>query len=509
MAVVYRSKSVSRSSAIRESLPYSLADYKSSIARDSLPDFIRQSWHLIEPSTPLSWNWHLDELCDVLTRASRGEPGYRRIIINLPPGGMKSLTLTLWAAWEWASNPSLSYLTASYTDDNTIRDNRRLRSIVTSDWYRSSFWTARPGTPNQTVSLASDQSAKVRFDTTAKGWRIASSVGGIGTGEHPDRIIVDDPHKAADSRYLSALKSACDWMDGTISTRVMKDPVIVVVMQRLHLSDVSAHLLAKGGWTHVRLPMRYIPYRPKTDKSDEYVPDPRDHRTYDGELLWPERWPEDKVRQEEIDLGPFGASGQLQQTPVPEGGGLIKREWLPIVDAPPTGPHVRRCRGWDTADTPDGGNWTVGVRLSYVQSTGLIYIEHVERAQSGPGGVDSLMLSTARADGTSVLVREGSGSGKATIAARTKSLYGYDYASMPENRASGDKVSRANPFRAQCEAGNVRVVRGSWNEAYLSVLTSFPVGKYDDDVDATANAFNALVQTPVPREVSLTWRRSR
>jgi predicted phage terminase large subunit-like protein len=467
-----------------------LSSWQASLARDSLPDFIRQAWYIVEPTRPLIWNWHLDVLCDVLTKASEGK--IKRIVINVPPGTGKSMFVTvMWNAWEWIIDPSLRYFTAAYTDVNTIRDNRRLRTIITSDWYEQNFWNSFGSRSRiRQVRLASDQSAKVRFDTTERGWRIATGVGGAATGEHSDRIIIDDPLKALGSRSKAELDECNEWFDGTISTRIALDPVIVIVMQRLHMNDLCGHVFTKGGWTHVCLPMRYEPTNLDA-KPTPYIADPRDIRKIPGELLWPEKWPEEKVRQEEIDLGQFAASGQLQQRPVPVGGGIFKREWFTPVDTVPI--RARHCRGWDTADTPGGGNWTVGTKLAYDDETGITYVVHNVRDQTGPGGVNALIKTTAELDGDQCLVREGSGSGKATILARSKMLARYDYAAMPETVKTGNKVQRANPFRAQCEMGNVRMVRGIWNDAYLDVMTSFPVGKYDDDCDSTSNAYNGLV----------------
>jgi predicted phage terminase large subunit-like protein len=226
-------------------------------------------------------------------------------------------------------------------------------------------------------------------------------------------------------------------------------------------------------------------------KNEDTRPDVRDHRTREGELLWPALWPEEKVRQEERDLGPYGASAQLQQTPIPEGGGLFKREYFEIVDAIPTG--CIEVRAWDTADTQGGGHWTVGGKMAYHPPTRKFYVSHVVRDQLESGKVNDLIISTAKVDGRKVRIAEGSGSGKAVTAARAKSLLGYDYKVMPEV-STEDKVTRAGAFRAQAESHNIYMVRGEWNEVVLDVLAHFPVGKFDDDVDALAHAFNRLVQ---------------
>lgn len=444
-----------------------------SLCLSSLKFFVRRAWPIVEPTTPLVWNWHLDKLCHVLVEVSNNN--IKRLKINVPPGTGKSLLVgVLWPAWEWAHDPSLRYLTASYSDDNTIRDNRRLRSVIQSSWYRKLF----PG-----VQLSSDQYAKIRYETTSKGWRIASSVGGVGTGEHPDRIIIDDPIKAKDARASSgkALDSCVDWYDGTISTRIARDPAIILVMQRLHQKDLSQHVEDKGGYYDVMFPMRFEPERK----------DPLDERTVDGELLWPELWPEAKVHQEEIDLGPFDAAGQLQQRPEPEGGGLFKRHYFEIVDAAPA--DIWWFRGWDTAGTERGGDWVVGVKLGIHESTGVTYIDHVARDQLDDIGVDRLIKNTASLDGVDCAIREekdvGS-AGMAVVKSRSRTVHGYDY---KWESITGDKVVRCKPFRAQCQAGNVKLVRGDWNAPYIDVMCSFPVGTHDDDVDATSCAYNAAV----------------
>jgi predicted phage terminase large subunit-like protein len=59
-----------------------------------------------------------------------------------------------------------------------------------------------------------------------------------------------------------------------------------------------------------------------------------------------------------------------------------------------------------------------------------------------------------------------------------------------------DKETRARPFAAQCEAGNVHLVQGKWIEAYLNEVVEFPVGRYADQVDASSGAFGSLIMYP-------------
>lgn len=488
----------------RELLEGTLEDLEAEAARRKFSVFIRQAWAYVEDK-PLVWNWHHDILCDELTQVSEGKT--ENLLLNVPPGCSKSLFVSvLWPAWEWTREPWLKYITASFVSDLSTRDALKMRTLVQSEWYRGHFG----------VQLRPDQEAKTFFVNMDKGWRLATSTDGRGTGEHPDRKIIDDAHNPKQARSEKERKGAILWADETMSTRgVGRGARTVAIMQRLHLEDLSGHFLAKGGWRHVCIPMRFDPEQGSRPDDPRAKPHPQDPRKERGALLWPDFFSEEKVKKLELDLGPYGTAGQLQQRPSPEGGGLFQRKWFPVVDKVPTvgvltnGRQVaitpRRIRGWDTAATPGGGDYTVGVRIADAGEnvTPRFYIEDVERGQWGPADVDRNMKRTAQKDGYSCGQREeeeGGSAGKTVTHARRLSLIGVDYAPV---RVSGDKVVRAGPFRAQAEAGNIALLRGLWNEPYLAELESFPNGAHKDQVDGSSCSFNALTQTPPAQEVDV------
>jgi predicted phage terminase large subunit-like protein len=458
-----------------EALEYELGARK-------LRKFIELFWPVIEPDVPFQSNWHIDAICDILEAVSRGE--LSRVILNVPPGCMKSILVSvMWPAWEWARKPGLRYLNASYSDHLTIRDNIRVRDIIKSAKYQQYY----------RLALKDDQNEKKRINTTDGGWRIATSVGGPGTGEHPDRFIIDDPHTAAQARSDAERQTAIDWVDRTASSRgVARDCRFVLVMQRLHEKDLTAHLKGKGGWTHIVFPMRFDP-----ERATKW-----DRRSAPGELLWPKLFTEEKVKTLAIALGPYGAAGQLQQRPTPEGGGLFKRVWFRRVQKAPA--KGRDVRGWDTAASEDGNDYTVGLKMRFID--GIFYVMHVSRGQWSPANVDTEMKVMTKADGRACSVREEREPGSAgltVIAKRARDLAGYDYAGVAVNK---DKVTRSLTYRAQCEAGNVVLVDdGTWNvEAYLAELENFPNGENDDQVDASSCAFNELTTGVRPvREIGV------
>jgi predicted phage terminase large subunit-like protein len=157
---------------------------------------------------------------------------------------------------------------------------------------------------------------------------------------------------------------------------------------------------------------------------------------------------------------------------------------------------ARRCRAWDKAGTKDDGDYSAGCRLS-MTADGIVYVEDVQRGQWSSGARNKVMKQTAVLDTqqfgigvVKVRVEQEPGSGgKESAEISVKDLAGHD---VETHRSTGDKVTRARPFAAQCEAGNVRLVAGDWNGAYLDELANFPNGANDDQVDASADAFNEL-----------------
>lgn len=184
---------------------------------------------------------------------------------------------------------------------------------------------------------------------------------------------------------------------------------------------------------------------------------------------------------------------------VEEGGTLAQRTWFEIVESVPT--SAPRVRGWDLAATAkkvgSDPDYVGGAKLAYHKGT--YYIEHMIRRQLGPGQVEQLLIQTAKADGRKVRIgieEEPGASGKLLGAHLVKLLTGYWARS---DRASGDKVTRAMPWLGQAQAGNVKLLEGSWNECFLDEVEEFPVGSHDDQVDAVSVAFQMLTKTSDPR----------
>lgn len=151
---------------------------------------------------------------------------------------------------------------------------------------------------------------------------------------------------------------------------------------------------------------------------------------------------------------------------------------------------TERVRFWDFASSLDG-DYTAGVRMAMTHDR-IFYIEDIIRGQWTPHDRDRVVMQAAQMDGHHVhiwLEQEPGSSGLSVVDAMVRMLVGYVV--HPE-RVTGDKATRAQPFAAQCEAGNVRLVKGDWVRNFIEEICAFPHGKHDDQVDAAAGAFNKL-----------------
>lgn len=182
-------------------------------------------------------------------------------------------------------------------------------------------------------------------------------------------------------------------------------------------------------------------------------------------------------------------------------GMIFRREWFKVVRA--SEQRGMCIRYWDRAATPagandsptDGPDWTVGVRMRKTPQNQYV-VEDVRRLRGTPSEVEVAIKNTASQDGKDVMIGIEQDPGQAGVAEAgyyTRALAGFNVRRFPVNKA---KLTRAIPFSAQCEAGNVTLVEGEWNDAYLRVLEAFPDGPKDDDVDASSGAFNTLCSTP-------------
>lgn len=456
-------------------------------ARRSLRHFIEGGWHVLEPTNPFVPGWHIDAIAEHLEAVTRGD--IRNLVINMPPRHAKSLLVSVfWPMWEWASHPERRWLFSSYAQSLSIRDSLKCRRLIQSPWYQMRW--------GHLFGLTGDQNAKTRFDNDRTGYRLATSVGGVGTGEGGDRIVVDDPHNVLEAESDAVREGTLIWWDETMSSRGNDPKTVakVIVMQRVHDADLSGHTLAQGGYEHLCLPARYEAGEKRVTTIGWSDP-----RTEEGELLCPDRFGEPELAELEKRLGSVAAAGQLQQRPMPRGGQMFQRHWFEIVPAPAPDFYSALVRYWDKAGTQGGGAYTAGVLMGKGRD-GKFYVVSVVREQVEAGPRRALIKQTAASDratyGGRVAIwqeQEPGSGGKEQAETQVLDLAGY---SVHTERVTGDKETRAVPLASQAFGGagygNLKVVQAEWNEKWLAEMAGFPRGKYKDQVDASSGAFNKL-----------------
>ncbi len=57
---------------------------------------------------------------------------------------------------------------------------------------------------------------------------------------------------------------------------------------------------------------------------------------------------------------------------------------------------------------------------------------------------------------------------------------------------SGNKEAKADPLSAIFEAGNINILKGSWNQLFIDECTFFPSGIHDDMVDCLAMLYHVF-----------------
>lgn len=450
------------------------------LSRRSLVEYIELMWPVLEPSTPFVYGWHLDAVADHLAAVTRGE--LTRLIINEPPGMMKSLEVgVFWPTWEWGPQdmPHLRYLGTSHNAALATRDNVKARRIVESNQFQQ-MWP---------IELVSDQNAKTKFENKQTGFREAMAITSM-TGSRGDRLLIDDPHSVDGSESQTQREATCELFFEGVQNRLNNpdESAIVIVMQRLHERDLSGQILARDlGYEHLMLPMEFERER-KCVTSIGF----EDPRTEEGELLFPERFSREIVENDKRAYGQYSAAGQLQQRPAPREGGLFKVDAIKIVDWVEAD-IVRRVRYWDKAGTDDDGKYTAGVLMALLSDQSYL-VEDVIRGQWSMAKRERNIRAAAKKDGVEVEIwmeQEPGSAGKDVATLSIKNLAGF-VARSDVVSGQGAKEVRALPFSAQMEIGNVLMIRAPWNDAYKEELRLFPRGQYADQTDASSGAFNKL-----------------
>jgi predicted phage terminase large subunit-like protein len=437
-----------------------------------LGQFVREAWHVVEPHTPFVDGWHIDAICRHLERVTFGD--IRKLLITMPPRHMKSLLVSVfWPAWVWTFRPWARWLCSSYAGGLSMRDSVKTRRLIMSPWYTNQFGAA--------FALTGDQNVKTRFENNQSGYRIATSVGGVGTGEGGDVVAVDDPHKVREVESDVERTAVVEWWDQEMSTR-LNDPqrgAHVIVMQRIHELDLAGHVLKSGDYIHLNLPAEF------EEKRRCVTPFWEDPRTHEGELLWPARFPQVEIDALKKTLGSYGAAGQLQQRPAPATGGIFKRHWWKHYTVLPDGMN-QWLISWDMAFKDlETSSYVVG-QVWARKGADLYLVDQIRDHLDFTQTLRAVTLLAARWPKARLKLVEDKANGPAVVNSLRNRVPG-----LVSEPVKGSKEARAAAVSPYVEAGNVHLPLpevASWVGEFIDEHASFPKGANDDQVDALSQA---------------------
>ena len=467
------------------------------------------------------------------------------LMLNAPPQHGKSEIVSTRLPGFWlANNPDLPVALVSYAQDLANRNSRNARAVFESEQYKQLY--AKKGI------LKDAENWRVRDWHLAghKGYAFAAGVGGPITGRGFGCAIIDDPIEnwaAAQSETIR--DSVFEWWKGTLKTRLWPGYRVIFMMTRWHEDDLQARILEqegrrdyctscnhyfgdeyepegcpdcggeRGRWT-----IRSYAALAETQAERDEIARNAGLREGQPDILGREaREPlAPKLNfdfafldQQSIDVGALVWGAEYQQHPSPPRGDMFKIGQIPPAepaypvedfggeiikdyvdgeeDWRPVGLNGKVVRYWDLAASekkmgtdPD---FTSGTLLG-VDSNNITYILHSTSIRAEPDKVLQHIKATAALDGPRVKIyieQEGGASGKSLIKSWQRELTGYVMEGIP---STGSKQTRAYPFAAQVNAGNVRIVKAAWNKIWLARHRVFPHGKHDDEVDSTSGAFN-------------------
>jgi phage terminase large subunit-like protein len=432
--------------------------------------FIQEFWDVVIPEKAV-WNWHIEYLANECQKVALGIKGRKEkegdIIINIPPGTSKSTIFSvMFPSWIWTIDPTIRVLTASNSDTLSLDLSVKSKDIVESEKYKAYF---------PEIQLRSDISSKSHYKNTLGGERLATSTGASVIGFHAHLIIVDDPIDAKKAVSDAFMIQANNFMNKVLSTRKVdkENTVTILVMQRLHENDPSGNWLSNKD-------KKIVHYCLPAELSENVKPYHLREMYKDG-LLDVVRLNRNALSILRADLGSYGYSGQIMQTPSPESGGIWQK-WFKIIERKDIPTLKNVGTDWDTAYTDKEENAANAYVTSGTDNESNIYI-----TDSGYFWAETPELIMRMKTKQSPHYIEAKASGKSAV-----QFLNRDGINAIEIQVDGgDKISRTRLVTPTAEAGRVYVASDLidliYNDDKQGIL-SFPKNSHKDLNDAIVQA---------------------
>lgn len=451
--------------------------------------FFRFFWPDIS-SEQLVPNWHIKEIAKELQFISefivkREIPPYTDLFIQVPPGSTKSSLISqAWPVWCWLQDPSLVFIVNSYAADASLNHSMKAKNIIRSDMFQNVIMPYFKILHGNNLEMVKDNGDD--WINNFGGRYYATSTTGTVTSMHAHVLIHDDPQNAVIADSDSKRKASNRAFDLTFPTRKIdkEKTVSVYVAQRLHEDDTIGHVLKRSKNYHqLCLP---------AELTKDVNPPELAFRYIDG-LLDPVRLNRSVLDKAKADLGSFGYSGQFLQAPYPEEGGRIKREWFIIVDPSEVPTGISYDLWIDGAYTQDKENDPTGFLIAGLDiANNRIIIRRAEsKWMTTPEVIthikDLYNDKESGLDGASMIYVEPKASGYSFIQLIRKETM-YNVSSITGRLVQDGKSARVNYSAPKIESSRLHLVRGNWNQEYITQHIAFPNYSHDEYTDLTGYA---------------------
>lgn len=436
-------------------------------AHDNFYAFYRLVFPTLAPEATFSASPHFRVLARALEKVANGES--RRLLIAIPPRHGKSILASVaLPAWILGRDPTRKIICASYGEQLSKDFSNRFRDLLWSPNYQAAF-------PATRIDQGGASLAEVR--TSAKGYRLATTVQGPATGKGAHLAIVDDPFKAAEASSESVRNAVYDWFKGSLMTRFDKpaEGGMIVIQQRLHQDDLIGRLREEGGWDYLEMPAECVERR-EFDLGDgeSWIFEP-------GDLLFEERFDQTALEQLALDLGEAQYNAQILQRPMPPGGALFKLKHFQRYEQLPLAFELI-AQSWDPAvvDTETAA-FTVCTTWGIVGRK--LYLIDVFRKRLDFYQIEPAIISMREKYNAGAVVIETSGVGRAIGNALLKREGTRTWMQPVEPRLG--KVERALAQTPKIERKRVFLpISAPWLETFENEIAAFPMSKFADQVDS-------------------------
>jgi predicted phage terminase large subunit-like protein len=298
--------------------------------------------------------------------------------------------------------------------------------------------------------------------------------------------IVDDPQNPKTSESEVNRKTTIDYYTRSLYNRLTPITlgVRIIIMQRLHENDLTGYLLANDpdAYRLICLPA----------EATKFVYPEEMRNIYQEGLLDPIRLSAKTLAGFRKTLGTRGYSGQYDQRPSPDEGGIIKKEWFDVL-LPET--LIRNTVdspiqfAIDPAYTKKQENDPTGIMTYFIQDKFMYILDFIEVWLEFPELCKFITDYTRRYqyNPLSKIFIEPKASGKSIVQQLRSSTQLNVIESTPPD---ADKVTRANAITPTLEARRVRLIQGPYVLNFLELLGAFPNGLHDEAVDCLGIAVN-------------------